>query len=575
MKTPINEAISPVTIKAVEGDITAIDTDAMVNSANTAMVLGGSRSVASSINQKTEERLESILSDDDKYPKPVPLGQVCVTEGDVLPCQFVFHLSTHGNLEEMEDAAGKLGNKKELPEMLQRVILNTINIGVENLLRECEERGLKRITIPIIGTGTLNLPKLLAIEVLVGSLTTHLQEKTPKFLREIYIVTLEKSIFGFLTDYLENLEIDVSSNNESDMVPSEFHSSLVSSKIENIKLSEDSQNILENISASPESIAFDAIEEISNLKRKIKQITTEKRNLEKENQKFREKIRNLEHKEGWHREDLPMPLAFAQNILSSEENPNGRLLNTITATGIVSKYFSSLVCAEYQAAGYFNEEINLELRNFFSQHSLTDGLWLRIGRSISRAFKDENRKGMVISEFVKLWLNEDGSWSKFSEVLRDMINLRNKIHDNVNAENARALDWLSQFNLLWEEMCKLSTSLLDYELVFIDSIQDFVPGGGYRYAVKYLKGGRLLPQSGILELDEEYHPNELLLFDRSNGGMLELSPFMVYEYSQVTNSREAYCLDHIQSTRFQFRAFRYAHIHHADHEGVTPFFKEQ
>ena len=102
-----------------------------------------------------------------------------------------------------------------------------------------------------------------------------------------------------------------------------------------------------------------------------------------------------------------------------------------------------------------------------------------------------------------------------------------------------------------------------------------MPGGGYRYAVKYLKGGRLVPQSGILELDEEYHPNELLLFDRSNGGMLELSPFMVYEYSQVTNSREAYCLDHIQSTRFQFRAFRYAHIHHADHEGVTPFFKEQ
>ena len=170
MKTPINEAISPVVIEAVEGDITAIDTDAMVNSANTAMVLGGSRSVASSINQKTEERLESILSDDDLYPKPVPLGQVCVTEGDVLPCKFVFHLSTHGNREEMEDAAGKLGNKKELPELLQRVILNTINIGVENLLRECEERRLKRITIPIIGTGTLNLPKLLAIEVIVGSL---------------------------------------------------------------------------------------------------------------------------------------------------------------------------------------------------------------------------------------------------------------------------------------------------------------------------------------------------------------------------------------------------------------------
>ncbi|SVB27952.1 uncharacterized protein METZ01_LOCUS180806, partial [marine metagenome] len=71
MSTPINEAITPVVIKAVEDDITAIDTDAMVNSANTAMILGGSRSVASRINGLTEGRLESILADDEVYPKPV------------------------------------------------------------------------------------------------------------------------------------------------------------------------------------------------------------------------------------------------------------------------------------------------------------------------------------------------------------------------------------------------------------------------------------------------------------------------------------------------------------------------
>jgi len=164
----IEEAISPVVMKAVQDDITSIDTDAMVNSANTAMVLGGTRSVASRINQLTGGRLESILSNDDKYPKPVPLGQVCVTESDELPCNFVFHLSTHGNLDEMVDAANKLGGQEEgLAESLQKVLLNSIITGVENLLRECEERRLKRMTIPLIGSGTLNLPKLLAIEALV------------------------------------------------------------------------------------------------------------------------------------------------------------------------------------------------------------------------------------------------------------------------------------------------------------------------------------------------------------------------------------------------------------------------
>jgi len=53
--------------------------------------------------------------------------------------------------------------------------------------------------------------------------------------------------------------------------------------------------------------------------------------------------------------------------------------------------------------------------------------------------------------------------------------------------------------------------------------------------------------------------------------VLELNPFMVYEYSQVTNSREAYCLDHIQPGRFQYRAFRYAHHHYINHGGMIPF----
>ena len=126
MSIHINEEISPVVIKAVQGDITDIETDAMVNSVNTAMVLGGTRSVASRINELTEGRLESILSNDDKYPKPVPLGEVCVTESDELPCSFVFHLSTHGNLDEMVDAANELGNEEELPDRLQIVLLDSI-----------------------------------------------------------------------------------------------------------------------------------------------------------------------------------------------------------------------------------------------------------------------------------------------------------------------------------------------------------------------------------------------------------------------------------------------------------------
>ena len=617
MSIHINEAISPVVIKAVQGDITDIETDAMVNSVNTAMVLGGTRSVASRINELTEGRLESILSNDDKYPKPVPLGEVCITESDELPCSFVFHLSTHGNLEEMVNAANELGDEEELPDRLQIVLLDSIKLGVENLLRECEEHCLERMTIPLIGSGSLNLPKLLAVEVLVGTLSSQLLEKTPEYLKEIKIITPEKSSFDFIEVYLENLELEVSSNNGPDLMMSggppseeeyeeeeyeeneeELSSDLVSSKME-------SREFPSNISfkaidvldveepKSSQSVAFEAMGEISSLKSELRAVKHENRRLEKESLKFSEEIKILSERnrelerekllanrnimareEAWQRTDLPLPLAYAQNILSSEEDPNSRLLNSITAIGIVNKYFSSLVLAEYRAAGFFDETINQNLQDRFSR-PVTDGSWRWIGGTIARAFNDERRNGKVIVDFVKQWLNEDGSWSRFPQVLLDLINLRNEIHDPINADDARARDWLALFNPLWEEMCKLSAGLLNYELVFIDTILQNLPDERCKYAVKHLKGGVLVPQSGTLDLKNTYNPGELLLWDPVNEGMLELSPFIVYEYSQRTNSRETYCLDLIQRTRIQIRAFRYAHKRDMIFEGPTLFSSQQ
>ncbi len=74
------------------------------------------------------------------------------------------------------------------------------------------------------------------------------------------------------------------------------------------------------------------------------------------------------------------------------------MLNSITAIGIVNKYFSSLVLAEYRAAGFFNGIINPDLKDRFNK-PVTDGSWKWIGLTIARAFKDKNRNGKVIVDF--------------------------------------------------------------------------------------------------------------------------------------------------------------------------------
>ena len=174
MALELNFLDQMVTLEAVHGDITSFESGAIVNSANTTMVLGGRVSVASRINQLTEGRLEKELANQERFPKPVPFGEVCVTGGDVLPCQYVFHLCTHGTLEEMIEAADSLEANEELPQRLQMVLLDTIRDGVQNLVRLGEEHQLDSMAFPLIGSGTLNLPKPLAIEVLIGTLTSYL-----------------------------------------------------------------------------------------------------------------------------------------------------------------------------------------------------------------------------------------------------------------------------------------------------------------------------------------------------------------------------------------------------------------
>ena len=591
-----------VTIEAIQGDITSFQTGAIVNSANAAMVLGGRKSVASRINLLTEGRLEEELADKELYPKPVSFGEVCVTGGDLLPCKYVFHLSTHGTLEEMVEAADSLEVDEELPQRLQMVLLETIRVGVRNLIRLGEEHQLDSLSFPLIGSGTLNLPKPLAIEVLVGTLTSFLSKNPPSFINKITIVTPEEPVFRFLSEYLEqlepewpepsadssveehlmmNMELPIESRrfDFEDEFEDEVDSSLHQMKSEPIPIKD---------TIASQNFPYEVYGEISELRQKLLEYKASNEQLMHENRVLQSEIEDLDRQvgllrneqnpigngetpEAWERMDLPLPLAYAQNIRISEEEPTRRLINTMTAIGIVAKYFASLFCAEYMSEECFDAKVNRQVLERLKQNSVTDGSWRWIGVTIARGYREATRRGSVIEEFPRLWINPDGSWSEFSETLRDLTNRRNEIHDPVNADPAHAAHWLEQVEPLWQKMCQLTEELLKYELIFIDEIQELLENGKIRYSVKHLRGGFFIPKSDSIELEKKLKRYRLYLLNPETKSVLELNPFMVYEYSQVTNSRETYCLDHIQPTKFQYRAFRYAHLHYMNHGGMIPF----
>jgi len=115
-------------ITLVEGDITEEGVDAIVNAANTDHVLGAG--VAGAILKKAGAQIQAEC----EKLAPVDLGQAVVTKaGGGLPCKYVIHA-----------AAMRLGGHVN-SESLQAATLNA--------LRAAEQKRIKAIAFPAIGTG--------------------------------------------------------------------------------------------------------------------------------------------------------------------------------------------------------------------------------------------------------------------------------------------------------------------------------------------------------------------------------------------------------------------------------------
>ena len=116
----------------LRGDITDVDADAIVNAANTDLILGSG--VAGAIRRKGGPAIQEEC--DGK--SPVPLGEAAITCGGSLKARHVIHA-----------AAMHLGGGVSA-ESLRNAALNS--------LKRAGEAGIKTIAFPAIGTGVGGFP---------------------------------------------------------------------------------------------------------------------------------------------------------------------------------------------------------------------------------------------------------------------------------------------------------------------------------------------------------------------------------------------------------------------------------
>ena len=151
--------ISNCEIKVVQGDITGLKVEAIVNAANNKLVMGGG--VAGSIKKKGG----SIIEEEAVTKGPIKIGEAIYTKAGNLPAKFVIHAATMG----MDFATGEV--------KIRQSCASSLDVA-ENLK-------VKSLAFPALGCGVGGFSYLACAKIMSQEIFKHLRETPDSSLRQI------------------------------------------------------------------------------------------------------------------------------------------------------------------------------------------------------------------------------------------------------------------------------------------------------------------------------------------------------------------------------------------------------
>ena len=162
-------------IKIMQGDITKLSVDAIVNAANSKLLGGGG------VDGAIHRAAGSGLLDECRTLGGCETGQAKITKGYNLPAKYVIH--TVGPVYH--------GGAEKEPELLYSCYRNSLELAVQN--------GVKTIAFPCISTGVYHYPFGDACEVALRAISDFLRENAN--IEEVLLVCFSDA------DYKQYIEI--------------------------------------------------------------------------------------------------------------------------------------------------------------------------------------------------------------------------------------------------------------------------------------------------------------------------------------------------------------------------------
>ena len=173
--------IKDTEIKILMGDLTGLESDAIVNAANNKLVMGGG--VAGAIKRKGGQ----IIEDEAVKNGPIEIGGATYTSAGNLKAKYVIHAVTMG----MDFKTDEI----------------KIRNSCKNSLDVAEQLKIKSIAFPALGCGVGGFPLLASAKIMSQEVFRHIKETGSSTLKEIIFCLRDKEAFDIFNkgviSYLE------------------------------------------------------------------------------------------------------------------------------------------------------------------------------------------------------------------------------------------------------------------------------------------------------------------------------------------------------------------------------------
>ncbi|XP_066573030.1 core histone macro-H2A.1 isoform X2 [Amia ocellicauda] len=171
-------------LQVVQADIANIDSDAVVHPTNSDIYTGGE--VGNALEKKGGKEFGEAVGELRKKNGPLDIAGAALTAGHGLPAKFVIHCNSPG-----------WGSDK-CEELLEKT--------VKNCLALADEKKLKSIAFPSIGSGRNGFPKQTAAQLILKAISSYFVSTMSSSIKTVYFVLFDSESIGIYVQEMAKLD---------------------------------------------------------------------------------------------------------------------------------------------------------------------------------------------------------------------------------------------------------------------------------------------------------------------------------------------------------------------------------